>query len=78
MSHDDTQTGIFPLCPERFLNTTEGTFEICPILKNIALKAVHRSAVQAGSAGETCLRGIRGNQVFDDFRFHARFHGHPV
>ena len=23
MSHDDTQTGIFPLCPERFLNTTE-------------------------------------------------------
>ena len=75
MSHDDAQTGIVPLCLKRLLNAAEGTLQI---FKNLALKAVHGSAVQACSAGKDFMRGIRGSKVSGDFRFNARFHGYPV
>lgn len=78
MPHDDAQAGIVPLRLERFLNAAVRAFEIRPVFKNVVLKAVHRPAVETGSAGETFVRGVRGCQVFGYLGFYARFHGHPV
>ena len=78
MPHNNAQIGIVPLCLKRFFNAAEGAFQIDPILNNLALKAVHGSAVQTCSAGKAFMRGIRGSKVFGDFGFDASLHGHPV
>ena len=78
MAHDDAQIGMIPLYLKQFLNAAVRAFQIGPIFKNIALKTVYRTTVEAGSAGETFVRGVRRRQVFSDFRFYTRFHSHTV
>lgn len=64
--------------PTSLTNLHSAPFQIGPIFKNIALKTVYRTTVEAGSAGETFVRGVRRRQVFSDFRFYTRFHSHTV
>ena len=78
MAHDDAQIGMIPLYLKQFPECRSTGIPDWPNIQEYRLENRLQDDRQAGSAGETFVRGVRRRQVFSDFRFYTRFHSHTV